>query len=60
MSAKMILASAQLVGMVLSFAFLLRARRLSVGLWSTGHSCRRLPTVNGIEQPAEIDQKFRT
>lgn len=59
MNAERILAGTQFIGMVLSFALLLRARRLSVGLWSTGHSCQRLPTGSDVEQPSEIDQKFR-
>ncbi len=47
MNAEMILAGtrlAQLVGMVLSFTLLLRARQLSVGLWSTTSSNQHLPT----------------
>ncbi len=60
MSAKMILASAQLVGMVLSFALLHRTRRLSVGLCSPGSSHQSLPTVSDVTQSVEIDQRFRT
>jgi hypothetical protein len=41
MKAEMILAGTQFVAMVLSLAFLLRAKRLSVGLWSAAlsHQC---------------------
>jgi hypothetical protein len=60
MSAERMLAGVQLVGMALSFALLLRARRLSVGLSSTEHSCQGLPPGGDVEQPAENDPKFRT
>jgi hypothetical protein len=59
MSKEMILVVPQFVGMVLSFALLFRARRLSVGLWSTETSHRRLRAGTVGEQPAEIDQIFR-
>jgi hypothetical protein len=59
MKAEMIFAVTQFVGMVLSFTLLLRARRLSVWLWSTQPSYRRLPTGIVVEQPSEIDQIFR-
>jgi hypothetical protein len=59
MNAEMILAGNQFVGMVLSFTLLLRTRQLSVGLWSTGPSCQRLPIGSGVKQSVEIDQIFR-
>jgi len=59
MNAEMILAGTQFDGMVLSFTLLLRARRLSVGLWSTGPSFQRLPAGSDVEHLAEIDQIFR-
>jgi hypothetical protein len=59
MSKEMILVVPQFVGMVLSFALLFRARRLSVGLWSTETSRRLLPAWTAGEQPSEIDQIFR-
>jgi len=59
MNAEMIHAGAQFLGMVLSFMLLLRIRRLSIGLWSTGPSYQCLPTGSDVEQPSEIDQIFR-
>jgi hypothetical protein len=59
MSKEMILVVPQFVGMVLSFALLFRARRLSVGLWSTETSQRCLRAETLGEQPAGIDQIFR-
>ena len=41
MNVAMILASAQFAGMVLSVSFLLRVRRLSVGIWSANPSDQR-------------------
>jgi hypothetical protein len=60
MNAEMILAGAQFVGMALSFTLLLRARRLSVGLWSTGPSYQRLSAGSGVDHPTEIDKIFRS
>jgi hypothetical protein len=60
MSAKMILASAQLIGMVLSFALLHRTRRLSVGLCSTVSSRQSLPAGSDVTQSVEIEKRFRT
>jgi hypothetical protein len=60
MNAEMILASAQFVGLMLSFTLLLRARRLSAELWSAERSCQRLPTGRHVKQPSEIDRIFRT
>ena len=60
MSADMILAGTQFVGLVLSFTLLHRARRFSVRLWSTKHFHPGLPTGSDVMQPAEIDQIFRT
>ena len=59
MNVAMILASAQLVGMVLSVSFLLRVRRLSVGIWSTIPSYQRSRAGSDVTQPSEIDQIFR-
>jgi hypothetical protein len=59
MKAETILAVTQFVGMVLSFTLLLKARRLSVWLWSTQPSHRHSPTRNAVGQPSEIDQIFR-
>lgn len=59
MNAEMILAGAQFLGMVLTFALLHRARRLLVGLWSTEPSCQCLPTGSDVEQPAENSGIFR-
>lgn len=58
MNAQIILAGAKLVGMVLSFALLLRARRLSGGLWATEPSNQRLHAGGDDEQPSEFDQMF--
>jgi len=60
MNAEMILAGAQFVGMALSFTLLLRARRLSVGLWSTGSSYPRLPAGSDVDHPTEIDKILRS
>jgi hypothetical protein len=49
MNAQIILAGAKLVGMVLSFALLLRARRLSRGLWATEPSNQRLHAGGDVE-----------
>jgi hypothetical protein len=59
MNAEMILTGTKFLGMVLSFTLLLRARQLSVGLWSTEKSRQRLPTGSDVKQPSEIDQIFR-
>jgi hypothetical protein len=59
MNAEMILADAQVLGMVLSFMLLLKVRRLSMGLWSTGPSYQCLPTGSGVEPPANTGQIFR-
>jgi len=49
MNVEMILAGTKLVGMVLSFALLLRARKRSVGLWSTSHCYHRLPDKSDVD-----------
>ncbi len=49
MNVEMILAGAKLVGMVLSFALLLRARKLSDGLWSTAPCHYRSPARSDVE-----------
>jgi hypothetical protein len=49
MNVEMILAGTKLVGMVLSFTLLLRARKLSVGLWSTAPCYHRLPARSDVE-----------
>jgi hypothetical protein len=59
MNTEMIFAGTQLVGMVLSFTLLLRARRLSVELWSTRLSYQRSYTKSNVEQLAEISRIFR-
>jgi hypothetical protein len=56
MNAETIQAGMQFVVMMLSFALLLRVRRLSVGLWSTEPSCQRLPVGSEVGQPSESDQ----
>jgi hypothetical protein len=58
MNAEMILAGVMLVGTVLSLALLLRARRISVDLWSTGLSARRIPGGNHAGCPTEAAQTF--
>lgn len=59
MNAEMIFAGTQFVGMVLSFTLLLRVRRISIGLWSTGPSYQYLSTGSGVEQPSDSVQIFR-
>lgn len=59
MSTEMILVGTQLVGMVLSFTLLLRARRLSVELWSTRLSYQGSYTKRDVEQIAETSRIFR-
>ena len=59
MNAEMILDSALLVGLALSFTLLFRARRIAVGLWSQEPSYRRLCNGSGARQPSEIDGAFR-
>jgi len=56
MNAETILAGVMLVGTVLSLGLLLRARRISVDLWSTGHSARRIPAGNRAGSPTEAAQ----
>jgi hypothetical protein len=59
MNVEMILASTKVVGLVLSFTLLLRARQLSVGLWSAAPYYQRLPTGSVVEQQTEMDRRFR-
>jgi hypothetical protein len=59
MNAEMIQAGAMLAGTVLSFMFLLRARRLSTELWSARPSSQPLPVGSDVVCPVEIDQEFR-
>jgi hypothetical protein len=59
MNPEMFLTAAQLMVMLLSFMFLLRARRLSVELWATRTSYWREPTGSLVEQPSEFDLIFR-
>ncbi len=59
MNTEMILVGTQLVGMVLSFTLLLRARRLSVELWSTRLSYQGSYTKRDVEQIAETSRIFR-
>lgn len=59
MNMEMILAGAQYVGIALSIALLLRVRRPSVGLWSTDLSYQRMPKQIHIEQPTEINERFK-
>jgi hypothetical protein len=56
MNVEMILAGVMLVGTVLSFALLLRARRFSVELWSTGHPAQRIPAGDRAGCPTEAGQ----
>jgi hypothetical protein len=53
MNAETMFAGTQFVGMALSFTLLLRARRLSVGLWSAA------PIGNYVEQLAGIERIFK-
>jgi hypothetical protein len=59
MNAETMFAGTQFVGMALSFTLLLRARQLSVGLWSAAPSDQRLPIGNYVEQLAGIERIFR-
>jgi hypothetical protein len=59
MNVEMILAGTRFAGIALSFMILLRARRLSVGLWSTASFYQRSPVSSGVTQSIEIDQIFR-
>jgi hypothetical protein len=59
MNAEEILAGAMLVGTVLSFKFLLRARRLSVALWSARPCSQFLPIGSDVVCPVEMNQECR-
>lgn len=59
MNADTLLAGAMLAGAVLSFRFLLRARRLSTELWSAKPSSQPLPSGSNMGCPVDIIQEFR-
>jgi hypothetical protein len=59
MNVAMILASAQLAGMVLSISFLLRVRRLSAGIWSISPTYQLSLAESDVKQPSEVEQIFR-
>ena len=59
MNVAMILASAQVAGMVLSVSVLLRVRRLSVRIWSTIPSYQRSHEGGDVTQPSGIGQVSR-
>jgi hypothetical protein len=59
MSVAMILVSAQLAGTALSFSFLVRVRRLSVGIRSIVPSYQRSHAGSDVTEPSGIDQIFR-
>jgi hypothetical protein len=60
MNAEMILAGVMLAGTVLSSILLLRARRLSVEMWSAKPSSQFLPMGSDVTCLVEMNQAFRT
>jgi hypothetical protein len=58
MNAEMIQAGVVLAGTVLSFMFLLRARRLAAELWPAISSSQCLPIGRDVACPVEMNQEF--
>jgi hypothetical protein len=59
MNAEMIQAGVVLAGTVLSFMFLLRARRLAVEMWSAKPSSQYSPIGSDVACPAEMRQEVK-
>jgi hypothetical protein len=58
MNAEMILAGVVLAGAVLSFIFLLRARRLAAEMLSAKTYSQFLPVGSDVVAPVEMNQEF--